>query len=131
MLLKKKRLKPYLSVNQKEIGKKNGSTENYPNGVDILGAAKDSIRASMLVRAYRIRGHLISKLDPLELQKREEHPELKPETYGFTVKDLNETITLGYAPLSNNAGAHVANLSTNSVHLTETNLGYAKTHDYI
>ncbi len=90
----KKRLKPYLSVNQKETGKKNGSTENYANGVDILGAAKDSIRASMLVRAYRIRGHLISKLDPLELQKREEHPELKPETYGFTVKDLNKKIFL-------------------------------------
>ena len=90
----KKRLKPYLSVNQKETGKKNGSTENYANGVDILGAAKDSIRASMLVRAYRIRGHLISKLDPLELQKREEHPELKPETYGFTVKDLNKKVFL-------------------------------------
>jgi len=90
----KKRLKPYLSVNQKETGKKNGSTENYANGVDILGAAKDSIRASMLVRAYRIRGHLISKLDPLELQKREEHLELKPETYGFTVKDLNKKIFL-------------------------------------
>ncbi len=90
----KKRLKPYLSVNQKETGKKNGSMENYANGADILGAAKDSIRASMLVRAYRIRGHLISKLDPLELQKREEHPELKPETYGFTVKDLNKKIFL-------------------------------------
>ena len=90
----KKKLKPYLSVNQKETGKKNGSTENYANGVDILGAAKDSIRASMLVRAYRIRGHLISKLDPLELQKREEHLELKPETYGFTVKDLNKKIFL-------------------------------------
>ncbi len=90
----KKRLKPYLSVNQKETGKKNGSTENYANGVDILEAAKDSIRASMLVRAYRIRGHLISKLDPLELQKREEHLELKPETYGFTVKDLNKKIFL-------------------------------------
>ena len=90
----KKRLKPYLSVNQKETGKKNGSMENYANGADILGAAKDSIRASMLVRAYRIRGHLISKLDPLELQKREEHPELKPETYGFTVKDLNKKVFL-------------------------------------
>ena len=37
----------------------------------------------MLVRAYRIRGHLISNLDPLGLLKREQHPELKPETYGF------------------------------------------------
>ena len=40
----------------------------------------------MLVRAYRIRGHLISNLDPLGLQKREEHSELKPETYGFSKK---------------------------------------------
>ena len=38
----------------------------------------------MLVRAFRIRGHLISNLDPLGLLKREEHSELKPETYGFT-----------------------------------------------
>ena len=37
----------------------------------------------MLIRAYRIRGHLIANLDPLNLQKKEEHLELKPETYGF------------------------------------------------
>ena len=36
----------------------------------------------MLIRAYRIRGHLISNLDPLSIQKKE-HSELKPETYGF------------------------------------------------
>ena len=44
----------------------------------------------MLIRAYRIRGHLIAKLDPLELMTREEHPELKPETYGFTKSDLKK-----------------------------------------
>ena len=38
----------------------------------------------MLIRAFRIRGHLIANLDPLSIQK--EHPELKPETYGFTKK---------------------------------------------
>ena len=48
----------------------------------------------MLVRAYRIRGHLISNLDPLGLQKREEHPELKPKTYGFSENDLNKKIFL-------------------------------------
>ena len=41
----------------------------------------------MLIRAYRIRGHLIANLDPLAIQEKE-HPELKPETYGFT-KDFN------------------------------------------
>ena len=40
-------------------------------------ASKDSVRAIMLIRAYRIRGHLIANLDPLSIQKKEEHPELK------------------------------------------------------
>ena len=35
------------------------------------------------MRAYRIRGHLLANLDPLGLQVRKEHPELKPTTYGF------------------------------------------------
>ena len=57
-------------------------------------ASKDSVRAIMLIRAYRIRGHLIANLDPLSIQKKEEHPELKPETYGFTKKDYNRKIFL-------------------------------------
>ena len=48
----------------------------------------------MLIRAYRIRGHLISNLDPLSIQKKEEHLELKPESYGFTKKDYNRKIFL-------------------------------------
>ncbi len=55
---------------------------------------KNSIRAIMLIRAYRIRGHLIANLDPLGIQKREEHSELKPETYGFTKKDYSTKIFL-------------------------------------
>jgi len=57
-------------------------------------ASKDSVRAIMLIRAYRIRGHLIANLDPLAIQKKEEHPELRPETYGFTKKDYNRKIFL-------------------------------------
>ncbi len=57
-------------------------------------ATKDSVRAIMLIRAYRIRGHLISNLDPLGIQKREEHPELKPETYGFNSSDYDRKIFL-------------------------------------
>ena len=48
----------------------------------------------MLIRAYRIRGHLIANLDPLSIQKKEEHPEFKPESYGFTKKDYNRKIFL-------------------------------------
>ena len=57
-------------------------------------AAKDSVRAIMLIRAYRIRGHLIANLDPLGIQKRDEHLELKPETYGFGLNDFNRRIFL-------------------------------------
>ena len=55
---------------------------------------KDSVRAIMLIRAYRIRGHLIAKLDPLELQQKKEHLDLKPETYGFTSSDYKKKIFL-------------------------------------
>ena len=55
---------------------------------------KDSVRAIMLVRAYRIRGHLISNLDPLNIQERKEHLELKPETYGFYKNDYDRKIFL-------------------------------------
>ena len=48
----------------------------------------------MLIRAYRIRGHLIANLDPLSIQKKEEHLELKPESYGFLKSDYNRKIFL-------------------------------------
>ena len=57
-------------------------------------ASKDSVRAIMLIRAYRIRGHLIANLDPLSIQKKEEHPELRPESYGFEKKDYERKIFL-------------------------------------
>jgi 2-oxoglutarate dehydrogenase E1 component len=60
----------------------------------IKQASKDSVRAIMLIRAYRIRGHLIANLDPLSIQKKEEHPELKPESYGFLKSDYNRKIFL-------------------------------------
>ena len=51
----------------------------------------------LLIRAYRTRGHLVAKLDPLELVTRREHPELKPKTYGFTKSDYERPIYLGGA----------------------------------
>ena len=57
-------------------------------------ASQDSVRAIMLIRAYRIRGHLIANLDPLSIQEKREHSELKPETYGFTKKDFGRKIFL-------------------------------------
>jgi len=62
-----------------------------------LAAAQDTLRARMLIRNFRTRGHLIAKLDPLELSTRREHPELKPRTYGFTKADYDRPIYLGGA----------------------------------
>jgi 2-oxoglutarate dehydrogenase E1 component len=53
---------------------------------------QDSIRALMMIRAYRIRGHLAAHLDPLSILKREEQPELDPKTYGFGPKDMDRKI---------------------------------------
>ncbi|MDR3504617.1 MAG: 2-oxoglutarate dehydrogenase E1 component, partial [Acidocella sp.] len=47
-------------------------------------ATLDSIRALMLIRAYRVRGHLEAQLDPLGLKQPGKHSELDPATYGFT-----------------------------------------------
>lgn len=59
-------------------------------------ATLDSIRALMLIRAYRVRGHLHAKLDPLNLQKDGDHPELNPKTYGFTDADWDRPMFINY-----------------------------------
>lgn len=48
------------------------------SGDQIRAAVLDSVRALMLIRIYRVRGHLEASLDPLGLEKREPHPELDP-----------------------------------------------------
>jgi 2-oxoglutarate dehydrogenase E1 component len=45
-------------------------------------------RADQLVRAYRVRGHMVADLDPLGM-KRAPQPELDMEYYGFTEADLD------------------------------------------
>ncbi|MEL7544687.1 MAG: thiamine pyrophosphate-dependent enzyme, partial [Pseudomonadota bacterium] len=61
-----------------------------------LRATQDSIRALMMIRAYRVRGHLAADLDPLDLADREGHAELQPQTYGFTSADFDRPIFLDY-----------------------------------
>lgn len=55
-------------------------------------ATRDSIRALMLIRNYRVRGHLSAALDPLALEDRARHPRLEPASYGFTVDDYDRPI---------------------------------------
>ena len=87
----KKIKRPAINFSEKKI---NEERPEVSSSKLIKQASKDSVRAIMLVRAYRIRGHLIASLDPLSMQKQEEHPELKPESYGFTKKDYNRKIFL-------------------------------------
>ena len=49
---------------------------------------KDSISAVALIRAYRLRGHLLASLDPLEMRVSEYLDELHPDFYGFKKKKL-------------------------------------------
>ncbi|MEY8120099.1 2-oxoglutarate dehydrogenase E1 component [Falsihalocynthiibacter sp. BN13B15] len=55
-------------------------------------AVLDSIRALMVIRAYRIRGHLAADLDPLGMTDTTTHPELDPKTYGFLEADMDRPI---------------------------------------
>jgi 2-oxoglutarate dehydrogenase E1 component len=59
---------------------------------EIRAAAHDSVRALMLIRAYRIRGHLWANLDPLGLEPPIENRELHPEFYGFSEADMDRPI---------------------------------------
>ncbi|GJE39496.1 2-oxoglutarate dehydrogenase E1 component [Methylobacterium persicinum] len=63
-------------------------------GVSVEQATKDSVRAIMLIRSYRMRGHLHAKLDPLSLAPRGDHEELHPQHYGFTEADYDRPIFL-------------------------------------
>ncbi len=58
----------------------------------VRAAVTDSLRALMIIRAYRIRGHLIADLDPLNMRDQTVHPELDPKTYGFTDADMDRPI---------------------------------------
>ena len=58
----------------------------------IKRAVLDSLRALMLIRAYRIRGHLAADLDPLGMRTASTHPELDPKTYGFADTDMDRPI---------------------------------------
>jgi 2-oxoglutarate dehydrogenase E1 component len=55
-----------------------------------------SIRALMLIRAYRVRGHLMACFDPLGLEGREPHPELDYTSYGFSETDLDTSIFIDH-----------------------------------
>lgn len=68
-------------------------TTDYYSGSSITpDSIRDSIRALMLIRSYRVRGHLNANLDPLGLDNRLDHSELMPQSYGFAAEDMQRRI---------------------------------------
>lgn len=67
-------------------------TENLQD--EIKRAASDSVKAIMLIRAYRVRGHMMANLDPLKLKEVNEYPELDPAHHGFSIDDYDRKIFL-------------------------------------
>ncbi|MGE0882693.1 MAG: multifunctional oxoglutarate decarboxylase/oxoglutarate dehydrogenase thiamine pyrophosphate-binding subunit/dihydrolipoyllysine-residue succinyltransferase subunit [Blastocatellales bacterium] len=47
------------------------------------------------INAYRVRGHLIADIDPLNMLTMHEHPELDIETYGLSIWDLDREFYTG------------------------------------
>ena len=66
------------------------------SAADVNQATRDSVRALMLIRAYRMRGHFHAKLDPLGIEAARDREELDPRTYGFTEADFDRKIFLDH-----------------------------------
>ncbi|MCB9989562.1 MAG: 2-oxoglutarate dehydrogenase E1 component [Rhodospirillales bacterium] len=72
---------------------------------EVRRATMDSVQALMMIRTYRVRGHLLANLDPLDLKEKKHYPELDPAYYGFAESDyerpifLNGVLGMEYATL--------------------------------
>ena len=92
-------------IDQEKISAKKSSNKFISSDEDYEKEKEQSVKAIALIRAYRIRGHLIANLDPLGLMKREYLNELNPYGHGFKKEDFNKKIYLqeyldrGYATL--------------------------------
>jgi 2-oxoglutarate dehydrogenase E1 component len=75
-----------------KLGAKAKAAGTALSAADVQQATRDSVRAIMLIRAYRMRGHLHAKLDPLGIESRTDHEELSPAAFGFTDADLDRKI---------------------------------------
>ncbi|HFC05273.1 MAG TPA: 2-oxoglutarate dehydrogenase E1 component, partial [Rhizobiales bacterium] len=81
---------------EEKINEKGAVAGQALTAEEVKKATLDSIRALMMIRAYRMRGHLAANLDPLKLRDEEIQPELDPLSYGFTERDMDRPIFLDY-----------------------------------
>jgi multifunctional 2-oxoglutarate metabolism enzyme len=69
--------------------------ENQRIAASADALAQKQIAVHRLINMYRVRGHLIANLNPLEHTFRKVHPELDPATYGLTIWDLDREFVTG------------------------------------
>jgi 2-oxoglutarate dehydrogenase E1 component len=86
-----------MSIDAVAAGAKDSAAASGASEAEIEQAANDSICAMMLIRTYRVRGHLAADLDPLGLVQREMPADLTPEFHGFTGAALDRPVWLGGA----------------------------------
>ena len=71
---------------------KNSKASGNLDSESVRQATIDSLNLRLMIRVYRVRGHLIAKFDPLGIEGRDYHPELDPKTYGFEEADMDRPI---------------------------------------
>ena len=81
-----------------KIAERATAATGAPASTDAVRAATlDSLRAIMMIRAFRMRGHLKANLDPLGIATTPgDASELDPATYGFAEADFDRTIFLDF-----------------------------------
>ncbi len=73
------------------VGQSQG-TQDQSGAPQVSQGMLDSLRALMMIRTFRVRGHLIANLDPLGLERRNAHPEVDPASYNFGPDDYDRPI---------------------------------------
>ncbi|MET0721846.1 MAG: thiamine pyrophosphate-dependent enzyme, partial [Tardiphaga sp.] len=85
---------------EKAVGAKLAAKAAKPGAevapADVNQATRDSVRALMLIRAFRMRGHFHANLDPLGIEGQKDHEELDPRSYGFVDADYDRRIFLDH-----------------------------------
>ncbi|GAA4040630.1 2-oxoglutarate dehydrogenase E1 component [Parerythrobacter jejuensis] len=76
-----------------EAASKSAGKATDPKAIE--DAAADSIRAMLLVRLYRVRGHMAANLDPLGLSNMEEPEDLQLDWHGFAGQEDKEVFVGG------------------------------------
>lgn len=80
---------------EKKVKEKAATNGVAISEADVHQQTRDSVRAIMMIRAFRMRGHLHAKLDPLGIANPlEDYNELSPANYGFTEADYDRPIFL-------------------------------------